>query len=301
MRIVDLRGTDLNLLPVLAALLAARSVTGAARMAGLSQPAMSRALGRLRARLGDPLLVQGRLTPRAEALAAPLAAALAATQAVLDSAPFDPAQAQGELRMAATDNQTMLLLPRLVPVLSAAAPGLDLRVEPYSANTAVELRDGRLDLAFGVVGMSMTAAEAGLRSRKLYADSFVSLLRPGHPAAANWTPEGFAGLDHVLVSTGGEGLGAVDLALAGLGLKRRVALRIPHFFAAFGVVAATDMVVTLPLSLAAREAAPRGLVALPPPIAVPGFEVMMLWGEVLDAEPRHRWLRGVVAEVARTP
>ncbi len=93
----------------------------------------------------------------------------------------------------------------------------------------------------------------------------------------------------------------MDEALAAHGLKRRVALRIPHFFAAFGVVAASDMVVTLPMSLAAREAPARGLLAMLPPVTVPGFEVMMFWGEVLDADPRHRWLRDLVAEVARTP
>lgn len=295
MREVDLRGVDLNLLPVLAALLSGRSVTRAANLAGLSQPAMSRALARLRALLGDPLLVQGRLTPRAERMIAPLAAALGAVDGVLRSDGFDPARATGTVRLGAADVQSVTMLPRLVPGLRAAAPALDLVVESLAEATFDRLRSGQLDLAFTVAG---NWSGSGLKQQTLYAEGFLCMLRRGHPAARAWNAAGFAALEHVVVSTPASGPGPVDIVLAELGLRRRVALRVPHFFAAFGVVAATDMVVTLPASLARREAARHRLLLLDPPLPVPGFEVLMLWGEIMDAEPRHRWLRPLVAGVA---
>jgi DNA-binding transcriptional LysR family regulator len=295
MREVDLRGADLNLLPVLSALLLHRSVTRAARAAGLSQPAMSRALGRLRAQFGDALLLQGRLTPRAEALAAPLAEALSGVSALLHAAPFDPATERGTVRIAATDNQTMTVLPALAARLATEAPGLDVQVLPFGAGSLAELREGRLDLAFGVAG---NLPATGIRQRALYADRFVSVLRAGHPAAEDWTAARFAALDHLLVSTEGSGPGAMDRALEALGLARRVALRVPHFHAAFRIVAATALVATLPESLARREAPAHGLLLLEPPLPVPGFSVLALWGEVLDADPRNRWLRGVAAREA---
>jgi len=295
MREANLRGVDLNLLPVLAALLAERSVTRAGMAAGLSQPAMSRALARLRALLGDPLLVQGRLTPRAEALAAPLGAALATVGGLLQPDGFEPGRARGTVRLGASDVQSVSMLPRLMPLLSAQAPGLELVVENLAESGFGRLRDGRLDLAFTVAG---GWSGTGLRQQVLFAETFLSMLRCGHPAAQDWTVARFASLDHVLVSPQGGGPGPVDEVLEAVGLRRRVALRVPHFFAAFGVVAATDMVVTLPAALARREAARHRLILLEPPLPVPGFEVLMLWGEVLDAEPRHRWLRRLVAGVA---
>lgn len=298
---VKLRGVDLNLLTVLGALLRSQSVTRAATELGMSQPAVSRALGRLRALLRDPLLARSPhglvATPRARALAPRLHALLAEAGALITEAPFDPATLSAVMRVAATDHQTLLLLPRLMPRLAVAAPGLALRVVPMTGATIEELATGRLDLAFAV---AQEAVPASLRQSALYRDRFATALRRGHPALADWSLARFCALDHILVSITGTGLGATDLALAGRGLSRRVALWLPHFHAALRMVAETDMTVTLPRSLAQDQAEALGLVLMEPPVATPPFTIVSLWPEVLDADPAHRWLRAQVAEAART-
>lgn len=129
-----LRGVDLNLLPLLGALLTQRSVGRAAAASHLSQPAMSRALGRLRALLDDPLLVRTggatRLTPRGEALAQPVGALLDEVRATIAPAAFDPAQWRGRVRVAANDHQAITLFPALIARLRRAAPGWTSRCSP---------------------------------------------------------------------------------------------------------------------------------------------------------------------------
>ncbi len=298
---VKLRGVDLNLLTVLGALLRHASVTRAAEELGMSQPAVSRALGRLRALLGDALLVRGPTgalipTPRAQALAPRLEALLAETAELVSREGFDPARLQAVMRLAATDHDTLMLLPRLVPLLAAEAPGLALRVLPITGTTVEELAAGRLDLAFSVLG---TPLPASLRQLSLYHDRLVTVLRAGHPALAGWSLDGFCALDHILVSITGRGTGAVDDALAGLGRRRRVALWLPHFHAALRMVAQTEMAVTLPRSLALEHGPALGLEVREAPLPLTGFTATAIWPEVLGGAPAHRWLRGRVVAAAR--
>lgn len=297
---VKLRGVDLNLLTVLGALLRTASVTRAAAELGMSQPAVSRALGRLRALLNDPLLARGpgglTPTPRALALAPRVQALLGEAQALIAGAPFDPARLEAVMRVAATDHQTLLLLPRLMPRLAARAPGLGLRVVPMTGQTGEELAAGRLDLAFAVAQDGLAGS---LRQRALYRDRFVTVLRQGHPALMDWSLARFCALDHILVSVTGGGLGATDRALAARGLSRRVALWLPHFHAALRMVAETEMTVTLPRSLALDQAEALGLVLVEPPLETERFTIAALWPEALDADAAHRWLRAQVMEAAR--
>ena len=298
---VKLRGVDLNLLTVLGALLRHASVTRAAAELGMSQPAVSRALGRLRALLGDGLLVRGPggsllPTPRAQALAPRLAALLAEAADLVSPSGFDPGQLRAVMRLAATDHQTLQLLPRLVPRLAAEAPGLGFRVLPVTAATLEELAAGRLDLVFSALGQPLPAS---LRQISLFRDGFVTLLRAGHRALGDWSLDRYCALDHVLVSVTGSGAGPVDEALAVLGRRRRVALWLPHFHAAMRMVAVTDMAVTLPRSLALDGAGALGLALLEPPLPLPGFTTTAIWPEVLAGAPAHRWLRARVVEAAR--
>lgn len=298
---VKLRGVDLNLLTVLGALLRHASVTRAAEELGMSQPAVSRALGRLRGLLGDALLVRGPRgallpTPRAQALGPRLAALLAEAAELVAPTGFDPGRLQAVMRLAATDHDTLMLLPRLVPRLASEAPGLALRVLPITAATPEELAAGRLDLVFSLLGQPLPAS---LRQVALYRDGFVTLLRAGHPALADWSLDRYCALDHILVSVTGGGAGAVDEALAAQGRRRRVALWLPHFHAAMRMVAVTDMAVTLPRSLARSEGAGGGLAMLDPPLALPGFTITAIWPEVLADAPAHRWLRAHVVQAAR--
>lgn len=300
MRQVKLRGVDLNLLVLLDLLVEHRSVTTAAAAANMSQPAMSRALGRLRGLLGDPLLARGRQglvpTPAALALQPALRRLLEDAGALLQRRRFDPAAWRGQVGIAATDHQTILLLPALMRRVSREAPLLDLQVIPFVARMLEELREGRLGLSFGIAEQTLPP---GLRREALHEDSFVTVLRAGHPALADWGLARFVALEHVLVTVLGEGQGAIDGLLRERGLTRRVALRLPHFYAAMAVVAETDLVVTLPRSIALRQAAALGLVAVEPPVAPPPFTTTVIWPEVLDADPGNAWLRGLVREESR--
>ena len=299
MREVNLRSVDLNLLVVLRALLEHAHVTRAADAAGLSQPATSRALSRLRALFGDPLLVRGDRglvrTPRAQALRPRVDALLREVEGLMIERPFDPATLGGRVTIAATDHQTLLLLPRLMHRMSAEAPGLDVVVVPIGAPVLRAMLGGEVDLAFAVDEM----LPAGLLSEPLYRDSFVTLMRRGHPAASDLTLDGFVRLDHVLVTIFGDGRGVMDDLLAERGLQRRIALRIPHFYAAINIVAETDLVVTIPRSIALRYAAGHGLLILEPPLSRPPFTVISTWPAVLDADPTNAWLRGIVRDEVR--
>jgi len=304
MRETNLRGIDLNLLVLLDHLIAERSVTRAAATSNLSQPAMSRALARLRALLDDPILVRGAEglvpTARARALQPALARTLAEVRDLLAPEVFDPVSWRARVTISATDHQTIILLPDVIARLSREAPRLDLDVVPLRARELDALRDGRAHLSFGVAEVALPA---GLRSRVLYEDRFVTLLRRDHPAAAHdWTAADYAALDHVLVTVLGEGRGFLDEQLAQQGLVRRLALRLPHFYAAMEVVARSDRVVTLPYTLAARFAPGLDLVVREPPVSPTGFTPTLIWPDVHDADPAMRWLREVIAqEAARTP
>jgi len=296
MRDVNLRSVDLNLLVVLRALLEHAHVTRAAEVAGLSQPAMSRALARLRALFDDPLLVRGDRglvrTPKAAALRPRVVALLREIEGLVSERPFDPARLSGRVSLAATDHQTLLLLPFLMRRLSREAPGLDTTVVPIAAAALQGMLRGEVDLAFAVE----EALPAGLLFEPLYRDTFVTLMREGHPAASDLTLDAFLRLDHVLVTIFGDGRGVIDDTLAERGLERRIALRIPHFYSAINIVAETDLVVTIPRSIALRYAAPHGLVMLEPPVSRPPFTVITTWPAVLDADPTNAWLRGIVRD-----
>jgi DNA-binding transcriptional LysR family regulator len=300
MREVNVRSVDLNLLVLLDLLIEHRSVTAAATAANMSQPAMSRALGRLRALLRDPLLVRGSQglvpTPAALALQPGLKRLLGEAATLVARRRFDPAAWRGQVGIAATDHQTILLLPQLMRRISREAPLLEVKVVPFIASMLNDLRNGRLSLTFGIVEQPLPP---GLRREALYGDSFVTVLRADHPALADWGLGRFLALEHVLVTVLGDGHGAMDELLKGHGLARHVALRLPHFYAAMAVVAESDLVVTLPRSIAVRHAAALGLVALETPLAPPSFTTAVIWPEVLDADPGNAWLRDVVRAEAR--
>jgi DNA-binding transcriptional LysR family regulator len=297
---VNLRGVDLNLLVMLEALIRERNVTRAAETVAMSQPAMSRALARLRRLLDDPILVRGpdglQPTLRARALQPRLAALLDEARGVIGARGFDPLTHRGQWRIASTDHQTILQLPLFMARLAREAPHVDIRVSPASQNVFEQLARGEIDLAFGV---AETPVPDILKRQGLYRDRFVTILRQGHPALSDWSLERFAALDHVLVTILDDGRGAMDNALGALGLSRRIALRLPHFFAAINIVAASDLVVTLPFTIAERFREEYRLAVIEPPLAYPPFEVIALWSEAVDHDPAGRFLRAIARDEAR--
>ena len=291
---------DLKTLRLLAALLETASVTRSGEALGLSQPAASRGLERLRQALGDPLLVRTSkgyvLTARAEALKPLAADALAALARMLEGQGFDPATARHTVRIAATDYGYVAVLSRIAPVVARDAPGVCLDVVPLGSTTLADLENGVLDCAVD--------AEADLppdfHYRELFRDDYACLVREGHPCLSRkgsllarigpWPraimmyPEGTRMLpDDVL-----RDLGVVPAAIP---------LRTPYFMSTPWIVAETDLVVCVPRRAAERLANMSGLKVLRLPDA-PTFSYGLIWHERMHRDPAMRWLRNLVRRTA---
>lgn len=298
MREVNLSSLDLNLLPALEALLRRRNVTQAAADVGLSQPAMSRALGRLRDVLDDPLLVRAStgyvLSPRAQALAPSLALALDEVKGLFRGPAFDAAAERRVFRMAATDTHTILLAPPIMARLAREAPGVDLRMESYGPDIVTKMERGDLDLAFALAD---TPLPPGAASEPLFQDQLALVLRRGHPAARrNWTAADYAAYDHVGIAIFGDGQSELDAWLAAEGVRRRMALVTPHFMAALAAVARTDLVTTVSRAFAERFAPMFDLVLLEPPFVDTRMLTTLVWSLIRTADPGLAWFRGLVRE-----
>lgn len=302
MREVNLAGVDLNLLPALEALLKRRNVSHAADDVGLSQPAMSRALGRLREVLDDALLVRVpgggyALTPRAEALSAQLIVTLDHVKAVFREPSFDPARVQRTIRIAGIDTHTILLAPALMARLAKEAPGIDIRFENYGPDLVERVETGRLDLAFAT---ATTLLPPGARSETYAHDKLVLVLRQGHPMAKKkWTIEDYGKVSHVGISILGDAGSELDAQLAKVGVHRRMALVTPHFIAALAAVSKTDMATTMSRVFASRFADEFGLVLKEPPLPNIDLELTVVWSHLRAADPVLAWVRRVMRDVAK--
>jgi DNA-binding transcriptional LysR family regulator len=299
---MDVAGFDLNLLKAFDALYAERHVTRAGQRIGLSQPAMSGALTRLREVFADELFVRSptgmQPTPRADDLAGPIAAALRLMRSVLLEDGFDPATADHIVTIAMTDYAAFVLLPPLLAGLAVDAPLLDVRVRGiFGKDEVVDLLDsGEVTLALSVP----VDASARILTRPLLREGFACIARPGHPAFAEGADiEAFAAASHLLVSPEGDRAGLVDRKLAAFGLKRRVVLSLPQFLVAPFVVADTDLIATLASRVARRFAAANlGIVVHEPPIVLSEWPLAMMWHRRVDDHPATVWLRDCIAGIA---
>jgi len=301
MRELNVSGLDLNLVPSLEALLRRRNVTRAADDVGLSQPAMSRALGRLRDLLGDPLLVRARsgyvLTPRAQAIQPQLALLLSQVREVFQPQAFDPASQHRVVRLAAADSHTVLILPGVMARLAVEAPGVDLRVASYGPDVFARLDSGALDLAFSLASLPLPV---GVHSEPVCEDRVALVMRRGHPAAGRaWSLADYGKYQHVGVALTGDGQSEIDAVLAAGGVSRRIALVTPHFMAALAAVAASDLVTTLSAALARRFAAAFDLVVQDPPFGETRLQTTLVTSHVRASDPFLVWFRGLVREVAQ--
>ncbi len=296
---MDLRRVDLNLLVVLDALLEERNVTRAAQRLGMSQPAASRALARLRRLLADALLVEGPggyvLSVLAEEIRPTLRRTLAGIGAMLEASPFDPAAATGRLRLLMTDLHAAVLGPPVLARLAAEAPALDLDIVAPGPALIEALESDAVDAVVGVID----DAPAGIRRRKLYDEVLVTLMRAGHPAArGTLTLERYLALDHIVVSVTGIGQAPVDEMLSAMGRVRRVRVRVPNFLSAVEIAARSDLVMTLPASLARATAGIGRFVALRPPVDPGRLALSLLWHARHQDAPRNVWLRRIVVAAA---
>ncbi|MBI1685878.1 LysR family transcriptional regulator [Caulobacter hibisci] len=295
----DIKTLDLNLLKALDALLDTRSVTAAAERLGLTQPAVSGMLARLREAFDDPLFVRARrgVTPteRALALASPVREVLAGVEALLTPAAFDPATASFTLTLAATDYALEAIVAPFMAQLRHRAPGLVVAVKPLDdARVLSQLERGEVDIAF----MTPQTTPPELHARALFDETYVCALRADHPDAGELSLDRFCALDHALVSYSGEPFfGVTDAALAKVGRKRRVALSVTSFLILLKLLRTTDLVAVAPRRLLAEA---PGLVFADPPVAIPGFTKTAAWHDRTHRDPGRRWARALLFEVAGT-
>ncbi|RFB05230.1 LysR family transcriptional regulator [Parvularcula marina] len=294
-----LEGLDLNLLLALHWLLSERSVTAAAAQIGLSQPAASRALAKLRDAFGDPLLVKtgGEMipTPLGEELRPVVAHAMEQCREVLRVPdPFDPVHAKGRFRIACTDDVGALIAKLWEEVIRSEAPGLSLDLSSPSLESARELATGKLDLCFlpeaPVLDLPPTIRIEDFVIRPVARHNFVSAVRANHPLAGHpLTLEEFLSLDHVLVAPAGKAEGFTDRALTERGYHRNIAYTTSSFLLALPIVMHTDCVLTGPQLLMGLM--PKNLYIFEPPVKVPSFDLVIAWHPNWTQNSRHRFVR----------
>jgi DNA-binding transcriptional LysR family regulator len=302
----NLRTVDLNLLVVFDALMAERNVTRAAVRNGLSQPAVSKALNRLRTLFDDPLFVRHdramEPTARALELAGPIHGALADISRTLTlPATFDPATASATVRIATIDLYHTSLLPSLVAHLRRHAPLVDLQVRAADRGTLREqLASGEVDIAFAPPG----ARARGLEAEPLWTDRLVTLAGRDNPLREPLTIEDYAAAPHLVdaghvqVSPQGVGTSVVDAILAARGLRRRIVLVLPSSAGVPFVVAKTDLIATLPSRVAQGFAALPEVRVLTPPLPEVEVSPHMFWHGRTHDDPLLAWLRAAIKEIA---
>ncbi|MEW6209558.1 MAG: LysR family transcriptional regulator [Acidobacteriota bacterium] len=304
---MNLQSIDLNLLVVFEALMEERNVTRAARRVGLSQPAMSNALTRLRRTFDDALLVRTpsgmKPTAAAQSLIEPVRAALAQLRAALDEKPaFDAAASRRAFRFLASDYVEVILLAPLAGKLRREAPLSSIRVyrpaNVFQPPSPASLADS-FDIAVGFFPDALSL-DAAIRSRVLFEEDNVCIASNNHPSIrGKISIRQYAAASHAAVFYKSEGPGVIDTLLAQKGLVRRVAVQSPHFCGVPFLVAGSDLIATVPRRLAERFAKSLGLQVLAVPFAMPSFRLTMLWHQRMDADPAHIWMRDLVIDSAK--
>ncbi|MET4040151.1 DNA-binding transcriptional LysR family regulator [Bradyrhizobium sp. RT6a] len=298
--LMNLNSLDLNLLTALDALLREASVSRAALRIGLSQPAASHALQRLRDIFGDPLLVRTgarmELTPRAQALRAPLAQALDQVRGLFLSDEFDAARSERQFRLMMPDLAVELLMPPLMEKVTRLAPNVRIDVVPWRGPAIFHAEFARtIDLV-----ISIGNAFKGFHRQLLYTDSDALAVRRGHTMATKLRRrETFLAARHIGVVIRGQPEDLIDTWLRTKGIDRHIALVVPGYLEALHVVARTDLVAFVPRRLIAALSKQLGLVTVTPPLD-PGIdEQFMFYPTRAQMDPGSIWLRRLMLETGR--
>lgn len=293
---------DLNLLPVFLTLMEERNVTRAAERLGMTQPALSNALARLRDLLQDPLFIRERYgmqpTERAEALAPGIAAAVAhLDELVLGQQGFDPTQAERLFTLALSSYVEFVLVPGIAARLRERAPGIRLRLVPFGADLA---ETGVISGATAMVLGRITDPPDNLVVQPLMEDGLACVVRTDHPRVGKRiSRQQYEALRHVSVLPAGRLRAGLFQALERQGLKREVAVSVTHFLAIPELLAATDYCATLPKLICQHLARDPRLKVLPTPVDLGTFPVEMAWHVRYRHDPAHQWFRDLVGEAAR--
>lgn len=290
---------DLNMLLTLDALLQEENVTLAAKRLGLSTPATSHALARIRERFGDPILVRaGRkmvLTPRAEELRPQIRTLVEeATRVLGATARFSPQALERSFTIFTTDHVLLVLGPELDRILRDEAPGVSLRFLPSVVDDWLPLREGSADLSVCILGHFPPE----FRTRRLFTDRFVCAVREDHPRVGRRLHlDQYLEMEHIVVSPLGLPSG-VDALLSQRKLERKIRRVVPFFLSGLHMAATTDYVLTVSDRAATALASTFGLRLLEPPLPLAAYSLNLLWHPRLENEPANRWLRDVFVRAA---
>jgi DNA-binding transcriptional LysR family regulator len=296
------RSLDLNLLRVFDTVMAEGSLTRAAEVLAMTQPAVSHAVRRLREALGDELFVRTahgvRPSARAEALWPPVRAALGSLRQVLAPGSYEPRTDAVQWRLTMADATAALVAAPLVAAIEAAQALVNLRMLPLTTRDPRALLEaGDADLALGffpeaITGIAAQGTDSHLRHRRLYSTRYVGVVRRGHALAGRpLSLDDYCAAHHLLVSFSGRPHGYVDQALAALGRQRRIVLTVNQFFTAGRVVARSNLVTVLPEGFVEATGCQAELATCELPFELGPVNVEMLWHLRHDADPAHRWLR----------
>ncbi len=295
---MNLNTLDLNLFVVFDTIFQERNLTRASEVLNVTQPAVSNALTRLRARFGDPLFVRAghamMPTPVAQNLAGPVRQALRQLQGSLDQlGRFDPQHSDKTFSISIGEAAAAVLLPGLIRSVSADAPLVKIHTYQVDRHEiALELASGGLDFAIDIPQL----AKSELNAAKIWQDRYVCVLRKSHPLARRrLTMQRYLALDHVTVSSRRRGRSLVDIALQRLGWQARTVLRVSHVEAALHAVMETDMAANVALSTARLyDVAVREL-----PFDTPPLEQILYWHKNADLDPANVWMREKIVAVSR--
>jgi DNA-binding transcriptional LysR family regulator len=297
---MELHDLDLNLLVTFNQLLIERRVSKVAENLGVSQPAVSNSLAKMRKLFGDELFLRTpkgmEPTPFADQLAESVSYALAMIHSgVNQRTSFEPSTARHAFTIGMTDIGEIYFLPALIQQLRRDAPGVTLST---LRNTAVNLRDemeaGKVDLAVGL----LPQLKAGFFQRRLFTQSYVCLMRRGHRLdKRKMSLAEFSAAEHLVVISAGTGHGKVDDLLQRSGVERTVRLTVPHYVSVGHILQGSDLVATVPERLADRLIEPFGLAKVPHPAKLPDVAINVFWHAKYHRSPASRWLRGVVFDL----
>lgn len=294
---MELSDIDLNQLVLFQQLMVERRVSKVAENLGLTQPAVSNTLAKLRRQFGDELFVRtpkGMVpTPFAEQLAEPIGYALGMIHSGLNQhSRFDPASVQRTVTIGMTDIGEIVFLPELVERLRQEAPGVSLSTVRTTASSLREdMETGKVDLAIG----PLPQLKAGFFQRRLFRQRYVCLFRRGHPLDGRLLSlADFQAAEHLVIVSAGTGHGQVDALVRRAGVERQVRLTVPHFVSVGHILRRTDMVATVTERLAERLAEPFDLRFQPHPVALPEVAINLFWHAKVHRSPANQWLRGLV-------
>ncbi len=291
---MNLMTLDLNLLRVLEALHVHGKASTAAEALGISQPAVSNALRRLRDHFGDELFTrtpQGMVaTPIGAQVAGAAAQALTAWREGLDpGGAFDPTSSERTFTLVMSDIGEIAFLPELLGCLQAQAPRIRIETTTLSVSeTRLAMESGSVDLAVGF----LPDLKTGFYQQRLFEQKYVCMVRAGHPTIGDsLSLKGFLAARHAVVKARGTGHGIVETMFERAGLAPDVVLKLPHFLAVPTVIAQTDLLVTVPQRLGEVFARMLPLRLLPHPLKIPAFQVNQYWHRRYHRDPANRWLR----------